>query len=116
MQSDHAFHPEWRHATVPTYVVSYLFPAMIVIYEIYRVGYWISQHGINFVASNQTGYEYALMLAMFTVQVVVDVLFLVFVWSTRHPDFEHRLTNLALGFVSSGAVLAFDYFVLQRPG
>lgn len=115
MQSNHAFHPELRHATVPTYVVSYLFTALIVIYEIYRVGYWVSQHGMNFVAFGQTGYEYALMLAVFAVQVVVDVLFLALVWSTRHPDFEHRLTNLALGLACSAAVLAYDYFVLQQP-
>jgi len=88
---------------------------LIAIYEIYRVGYWVSQQGMNFVAFSQTGYEYALMLAMFAVQVVIALLFMALVWSTHHPDFEHRLTNLALGLACSGAVLAFDYFALQRP-
>ncbi len=113
MQTHHAFHPELRHATVPTYVVSYLFPVLIVVYEIYRVGYWVAQRGMNFFGFNQTGYEYVLMLAFFAVQVVVSVVFLAFVWSTRHPDLEHRLTNLALGFGCSAAVLAYDYFALQ---
>lgn len=113
MQLHHAFHPELRHATVPTYVASYLFPALIVLYEIYRVGYWIAQHGMDFTTYSQAGFEYLLMLGIFAVQVVVEVVFLAFVWSTRHPDFRHRLVNLALGIACSGAVLAYDYFVLQ---
>ncbi|RDU99430.1 hypothetical protein [Trinickia dinghuensis] len=113
MQTHHAFHPELRHATVPTYVVSYLFPVLIVIYEIYRVGYWISQFGMNFAEFNQTGYEYVLMLAVFAVQVVVGVLFIAIVLPTRHPDLEHRLTNIALGLFCSAVVLGYDYFALQ---
>jgi hypothetical protein len=113
MQHAHPFHPELRHATFPTYFASYAFPALIVIYEIYRVGYWVAHHGMNFITFNQAGFEYVLMLAVFAVQVAVEVLFLGFAWMSRHPDLGHRLTNLALGLVCSGAVLGFDYFVLQ---
>jgi hypothetical protein len=113
MHTHHAFHPELRHATAPTYVVSYLFPALIAIYEIYRVGYWVSHHGMNFVTFGQAGYEYVLMLGMLAVQIFFNVVFMTFVWSRHHPDFEHRLTNLALGLACSVAVLAYDYFGLQ---
>ena len=113
MQTRHAFHPALRHATVPTYVVSYLFPGLIALYEVYRVGYRVARRGMSFIAFSQTGYEYVLMLAFFAVQVVVGVVFLTFVSSTRHPDFEHRLTNLALGPACPVAVLAYDYFALQ---
>ena len=111
----HPFHPELRHATVPTYFASYLFPALIVLYEIYRVGYWVAEHGMNFAFFSQTGYEYTLLLAVFALQVVVEVVFLAIAWMGRHPDLRHRLTNLTLGLACSAAVLAFDYFVLQAP-
>ena len=113
MQPHHTFHPELRHATVPTYLISYFFPVLIVIYEIYRVGYWITQHGMYFGTYSQGGYEYLLMLTLLAIQAIVTVVFVAFVWSIHHPDFGHRLTNLALGMAISCAVLGFDYFVLQ---
>ena len=113
MQNRHAFRPGLRHATMPTYIASYIFPALIVLYEIYRVGYWVAEHGMNFASFSQTGFEFTLMLAVFGVQVVIGTLFLAFAWLGRHPDLGHRLTNLALGVACSGAVLAFDYFGLQ---
>lgn len=109
-----AFYPELRHATVPTYVVSYLFPVLLAIYEIYRVGYWVSVHGMRFYAFGQAGFEFLLMLAFVAVQAVAAIVFVTVTWTARHPDFVHRLTNLALGLACSGAILAFDYFVLQR--
>jgi len=113
MQIHHTFEPDAWHATVPTYVVSYLFPVLILIYEIYRVGYWVFQNGMYFGTFSQAGFEFTLMLGIFALQVVVNVLFLLFVWSIHHPDFEHRLKHIALGLACSAAVLAFDYFGLQ---
>lgn len=109
MQQTHRFHPELRHATAPTYVASYLFPLLFVVYEFYRVGYWIALHGVDFSNFNQMGYEFLLMLAMFAVQVLAECAFLAIAWFGRHPDLEHRLTNLALGIFCSLLVLAFDY-------
>jgi histidinol phosphatase-like enzyme len=115
MQTHRTYHLELRHATVPTYVISYFFPVLLVIYELYRVGYWINQHGLHFGTFNQGGFEYLLMLTLLAMQAVVAVVFVAFVWSIHHPDFGHRLTNLALGLALSCAVLVFDYFVLQVP-
>lgn len=109
MQRIHHFHPELRHATTPTYVASYLFPLIFVVYEVYRVGYWIAMYGVDFSNFKQMGYEYLLMLAMFAVQVVAEAGFLAIAWLNRHPDLEHRLTNLSLGLFCSLVVLAFDY-------
>lgn len=109
MQQVHHFHPELRHATKPTYVASYVFPLLFVVYEVYRVGYWIAMHGVDFSNFNSMGYEYLLMLAMFAVQVVAEGAFLAAAWLGRHPDLEHRLTNLAMGLVCSLIVLGFDY-------
>jgi hypothetical protein len=55
------------------------------------------------------GYEYLLMIAMFAVQVVAEAAFLAVAWLGRHPDLEHRLTNLAMGLLCSLIVLGFDY-------
>ena len=44
----HHFHLELRHATVPTYVTSYLFPILLLVYEAHRVGRWIYDYGMNF--------------------------------------------------------------------
>lgn len=109
MQQTHRFHPELRHATAPTYVVSYVFPLLLVVYEVYRVGYWIALHGVDFSNFKQMGYEFLLMLALFAVQVVAESAFLAIAWLSGRPDLEHRLTNLALGVFGSLLVLAFDY-------
>jgi hypothetical protein len=111
MEQTHRFHPKLRRATAPTYVVSYAFPILFVVYELYRVGSWIATFGMDFTNFKQTGYEYTLMIAMFMVQVVVEALFLVIAWISRHADFEHRLTNLTLGLFCSFVVLAFDYLL-----
>lgn len=107
------FQPEFRHATRPTDVVSYLFPALFVIYEVYRVSYWIAQHGLNFSGFKEMGYEFTLMLAVFLIQLAVEIVFLVLAWVRQHLDVEHRLANPAFGLVCSIVVLAFDYG-LQR--
>ena len=38
MQAAHHFHLELRQATMPTYVASYLFPVVLLVYEAHRVG------------------------------------------------------------------------------
>ena len=108
MRIGHHFFPEFRHATVPTYFVSYLFPLLLAGYETYRVAYWVGQHGWHFAQLPQAGYEFTLMLIMFALQVILDGLFFVTAWVGRHPDVEHRLANLACGIVCSALVLAFD--------
>ena len=37
MQTTHHFRLELRHATVPTYVASYLFPLLLVLYEVLQL-------------------------------------------------------------------------------
>jgi hypothetical protein len=111
MQITYHFHPEIRHATIPTYVASYIFPAFLVIYEIYRIGYWIVNYGLNGFIFRQMGYEFVLMLTVFSVQVVFEVTYMISTWILRHPDLEHRLPNVILGLFCSAAVLAFDYVV-----
>lgn len=44
-------------------------------YEIDRVGYWISEHGMAFSKFGQTGFEYLLMVGIFAVRVVAEVVF-----------------------------------------
>ncbi len=111
MQQSHPFRPELRHATVPTYVASYIFPLLLFVYEVYRVGYWLANFGADFTDYKQTGYDFGLMLALFVVQVVTELAFLGIAWLSRHADLEHRLTNLGLGLFASVAVLAFDYLL-----
>jgi hypothetical protein len=41
MQAIHHFRLDLRHATMPTYVASYLFPFLLFVYETHRVGRWI---------------------------------------------------------------------------
>ncbi|KVT41357.1 hypothetical protein WK53_19735 [Burkholderia ubonensis] len=109
MQATHHFHPEVRHATVPTYVASYIFPAILFVYEIYRIGYWIINFGLNVSIFREMGYEFILMLGVFGVQIAAEVTYVVSAWLSRHPDLEHRLPNVILGLASSAAILAFDY-------
>lgn len=111
MQQIQHFHPELRHATLPTYFASYLFPLMFVVYEVYRVGYWIATYGFNFTMYKSMGYEYLLMLTVFGVQIVVETIFLLGAAASHHADLGHRLTNLALGIFCSFVVLAFDYML-----
>ncbi|AOI61601.1 MULTISPECIES: hypothetical protein [Burkholderia cepacia complex] len=112
MQTGHHFLPEFRHATLPTYFVSYVFPLLLAGYEVYRIGYWVSRHGWNFAQLPQAGYEFTLMLFVFALQVILDGLFFITAWAGKHPDVEHRLANMALGVLCSALVIAFDV-VLQ---
>jgi hypothetical protein len=48
MQAMPHFPLELRHATMPTYVASYLFPFLLFVYETHRVGRWIFDYGMNF--------------------------------------------------------------------
>ena len=93
----------------PTYLASYLFPLLLVAYEVYRVGYWMASHGIDFSQFGEDGWAFALMLALFAVQVVAEGVFLAVAWATRQPDLEQRFTTLSLGLFSSLLVLAFDF-------
>ncbi|KIP14685.1 hypothetical protein WI77_30745 [Burkholderia ubonensis] len=108
MRTGHHFLPELRHATVPTYFVSYLFPLLLAIYEVYRVAYWVDNHGWRFSELSQAGYEFTLMLAVFALQVILDTSFFIIAWAGRHPDAQHRLGNMAFGIVCSSLVLGFD--------
>jgi hypothetical protein len=108
MSTTRHFHMELRHATMPTYVASYLFPLMLVAYEIWRVGSWVTVNGFNFSNFSAMGYEFALMIAVFIMQVVVELAFLGAAWLTKHHDFEHRTGNLLLGMFCSMVVLGFD--------
>ena len=108
MQPTRHFHMELKHATMPTYVASYIFPLLLLAYELWRVGSWVAVHGFNFADFNSMGYEFALMLAVFMIQVVVELAFLAGAWLSKHHDFEHRVGNLLLGVFCSVVVLGFD--------
>ncbi len=108
MQATHHLHIELRHATVPTYVVSYLFPILLLLYEIHRVGRWIYDYGMHFSNFRYMGYEFLLMLVFVGVQAVVGVIFLLGASIGGHHDFEHRVSNLLTGLSCSMVVIAFD--------
>ncbi|MFX1674948.1 hypothetical protein PWR63_22310 [Paraburkholderia sp. A2WS-5] len=110
----HHFHPELRHATVPTYLASYGFPAILAIYEIYRVAWWISQHGWNLFGFNQAGFEFLIMLVLFAIQIVTQTIFLMASAAGPRPDLGHRLANIGLGLLCSAAVLMFDLLLQAR--
>ncbi|RKP45975.1 hypothetical protein [Trinickia fusca] len=111
MQHIHRLHPEWRHATAPTYIASYIFPLLLLAYEVYRLGSWIALQGTDFKNYSQTGYEFTMMLATFIVQVAAEGVFLAIAWVGRDPDLEQRLANVSLGVLCSFLVLAFDYLL-----
>jgi len=102
-------HFELRHATTPTYLVSYLFPTLLLIYEIYRVASWMSTHGMSFVTFDSMGYEFLLMLAWFGLQIITEIVFLVFAVFSRNQDFGHRIANVVCGIFCSAVVLVFDF-------
>jgi hypothetical protein len=104
----HHFHLELRHATVPTYVTSYLFPILLLAYEAYRVGRWIYDYGMNFANFKYMGYEFLLMLTFVGLQILVEIVFLAGAGITKHPDFEHRVSNVLVGIGCSFVVLGFD--------
>ncbi|CAB3804727.1 hypothetical protein LMG28688_06058 [Paraburkholderia caffeinitolerans] len=108
MQATHHFNIELRHATVPTYAVSYVFPILLLLYEIHRVGRWIYDYGMQFSNFRSMGYEFLLMLVFVGIQAVVGVIFLTGASIGRHHDFRHRVSNLLAGLSCSMAVIAFD--------
>ena len=65
MQVTRHLNMELRHATMPTYVASYLFPLLLLAYEAWRVGSWVAVNGFNFMNFKSMGYEFALMIAVF---------------------------------------------------
>ena len=109
MHTARHFRLEFRPVTIPTYFVSYVFPILLVLYELYRVGYWIAQHGLELGGFSEMGYEYTLMLAAFVLQIAAALVFVVWAWLSRRLHFVRRLANLALGLLCSIAVLMFDY-------
>lgn len=108
MQVTRHLNMELRHATVPTYVASYFFPLLLLAYEAWRVGSWVAVNGFNFTNFNAMGYEFALMIAVFCMQVIVEIAFLAGAVLTKHKDVGHRLANLSLGLFCSLVVLGFD--------
>jgi len=108
MQTTRHFHMELRHATMPTYVFSYLFPLVLLVYELWRVGSWVAVRGFNFADFSSMGYEFALMLAVFLMQIVVEIAFMAAAMLTKHHDVAHRAGNLLLGLFCSMVVLGFD--------
>ena len=108
MQTGHHFLPEFRHATLPTYFVSFVFPLLLAGYEVYRIGHWVVQHGWHFAQLPQAGYEFTPMLIVFALQVILDGLFFITAWAGKRPDVAHRLANLTLGVLCSVLVIAFD--------
>lgn len=108
MQAIHHFNVDLRHATAPTYVVSYLFPILLLLYEINRVGNWIYDYGLHFSNFRFMGYEFLLMLVFVGVQIIVAAVFLIGVSIGRHHDFEHRVSNLLAGLSFSMVLIAFD--------
>ena len=108
MHATRHFHLELRHATIPTYVASYLFPILLLVYEIHRVGRWIFDYGMNFANFRFMGYEFLLMLVFVALQAVVEGIFLIGAWMRREHDFEHRIANLLGGLGCSLVVIGFD--------
>jgi len=111
MQQTRRSHSALQQTAAPTYFGSYVFPLLFVAYEVYRVGYWIALRGIDFDGFGRAGYESALMLAIFAVQLLAEGLFLAAAWLTRQPNLKRRLTNLSFGLSCSLFVLGFDYLL-----
>ncbi|MPW18111.1 hypothetical protein GCT13_14480 [Paraburkholderia sp. CNPSo 3157] len=108
MQATHHFRLELRHATMPTYVASYLFPLLLFAYEVHRVGRWIFDNGLHFSNYRFMGYEYLLMLVFVALQIIVEAVFLLAARLERHHDFEHRIANVLAGAGCSAGILIFD--------
>lgn len=96
-------------ASAPTYLASYVFPVLLVVFEVYRVGYWMASQGVDFSGFGEIGHESSLMLAVFAIQLVAESVFLAAAWVVRQSGIEHRFTTVFLGLCSSLLVLAFDY-------
>lgn len=114
MAHAHHFHPELRHATVPTYLMSYGFPLLLALYEIFRLVDWISRRGFSFYGFNQMGYDFTIMLAIFALQIITQSVFLIAAAAGPRPDLNHRTANLGLGLLCSATVLMFDLLLQAR--
>jgi hypothetical protein len=112
MQAMHHFRVELWHATMPTYVASYLFPFLLLVYETHRIGRWIFDYGMNFSNYKFMGYEYLLMLVFVALQIIVGAAFLLGAWLGRHHDLDHQIASVLAGVGCSIGILFFD-FVLQ---
>lgn len=108
MQVTRRFNLELRHASVPTYVASYVFPIILLVYEINRVGWWIHDYGMHFSNFKFMGYEFLLMLLFVALQAGIEGVFLLGAWTTRHHDFEHRIANVLTGLGCSLAIIGLD--------
>ena len=108
METTHHFHLELRHASVSTYVASYLFPILLLVYEGHRVGRWIFDYGMHFANFRFMGYEFLLMLVFVALQVAFGSIFLIGAWISRDHDFEHKIANLLAGLGCSLVVIGFD--------
>ncbi|MGT2474898.1 hypothetical protein [Paraburkholderia terrae] len=115
MQIAPNFHPHFRHATLSTYVASYIFPILLAVYEVYRIAYWLVNYGLNLSVFKEMGYEFTLMLALFATQIVVESCFLFFAWAGGHSDLGRRVPNIALGLLLSATVLACDFALQMLP-
>ncbi|WP_028219004.1 hypothetical protein [Paraburkholderia oxyphila] len=114
MARTHHFHPELRHATVPTYLVSYGFPLLLSLYEIFRLVDWVSRRGFSLYGFNQMGYDFTIMLAFFALQIITQSIFLISTVAGSRPDVGHRVANLGMGLLCSAAVLMFDLLLQAR--
>lgn len=113
MQAMHHLRLELRHATMPTYVASYLFPFLLFVYETHRVDRWVFDYGMNLSNYKFMGYEYLLMLVFVALQIIIEVAFLLGAWLGRHHDLDHRIANALAGVGWSIGILVFD-FALQH--
>lgn len=115
MQIAPNFHPHFRHATLSTYVASYIFPILLAVYEVYRIAYWLVNYGLNLSVFKEMGYEFTLMLVLFATQIVVESCFLFLAWAGGHSDLGRRVPNIALGLLLSATVLACDFALQMLP-
>jgi hypothetical protein len=109
MQRTHPFHLAPRHTSAPSYGPTYFIPLIFVVCEVYRLGNWLASNGTDFSGYREQSSGYALMVAVFVVQVLAEAVFLAIAWAGRHEQLMRRLTNVAFGLFFSSCVLAFDY-------
>lgn len=61
------------------------------------------------------GYEFTLMLVLFSTQIIAESCFLFFARAGGHPDLGHGVPNIALGLLLSAAMLAGDFALQMLP-
>ncbi|MFM0085211.1 hypothetical protein P0D72_41155 [Paraburkholderia sediminicola] len=109
MQAMHHFRLELWHATMPTYVASYLLPFLSFVDQTRRVGRSIFDCGMNFSKYKFMGYEYLLMLVFVAHRIIIEVAFLLGAWLGRHHDPCHRISNVLAGVGCPTRILVFDF-------